>query len=223
MFSRHAREEVEQKGYGRSFRKRQVGVMVDMLIQHTLQEAYASTLPVLRLFTGSQHGETFGERFANAIESGFEAGFERLIICGTDTPDLTSEQFLSVAAKLNTHQLILGPSADGGVYLIGIHRQAYNRKSFLEIPWLTARVCDALVAYAHKSTCTVTLEQTTHDIDDGRAIWNWFGNTKPNWFSALLCSILESSKNRMPVLLQQVYIDTSPSLSFSRRGPPNVH
>ena len=222
MFSRYAHEEAEQKCYGKRFRKKQALSLAAALIDHTLQEAYGSHLPVLQFFTDQQQGDTFGERFCEAIESGFNAGYQRLIICGTDTPDLKSEQFAAVALKLNTHQIVLGPSADGGVYMIGIHKQAFDKKDFLQISWLTSSVCDQLIDYAHKKTCSLSLEATAIDIDDSKAVWHCMAIPKNNWFVLFIRHLLQTPP--VTYTFNRIYpICQLPLSSLSRRGPPQVH
>ncbi len=67
-----------------------------------------------------QEGQTFGERLRAALRCAFEAGPGPLIVVGTDTPELGPAQLADTLARLdeNPERVIVGPSRDGGVYLI---------------------------------------------------------------------------------------------------------
>tara|TARA_B100001146_G_C16201087_1_gene444725 strand:- start:3660 stop:4199 length:540 start_codon:yes stop_codon:yes gene_type:complete len=85
-----------------------------------------------------QQGNTFGERYLNAIEAVFEQGYDHIITIGNDTPQLTTAHLKQATAQLANQSVVLGPSADGGYYLMGMHRSQYNRAKFEALPWQQA-------------------------------------------------------------------------------------
>ena len=90
--------------------------------------------------SSNQTGNSFGERLANAFENIYSKGFDRVIAIGNDTPSLSSETITTAENGLNNNEVVLGPSSNGGVYLIGISKKAYNRSTFLQVSWQTSRV-----------------------------------------------------------------------------------
>ncbi len=69
-----------------------------------------------------QRGAGLGERMAAAFVETFAAGYERVVIIGTDHPTLPTafiEQ--AFAALAGPQALCLGPSDDGGYYLLGMN------------------------------------------------------------------------------------------------------
>ncbi|MBF0203085.1 MAG: TIGR04283 family arsenosugar biosynthesis glycosyltransferase [Desulfamplus sp.] len=73
-----------------------------------------------------QTGRNLGQRMRNAIADSFEKGAEKVVLVGTDLPDLTVAHFQTAFDSLNTHDLILGPSMDGGYWLVGMRKNTTN-------------------------------------------------------------------------------------------------
>lgn len=66
-----------------------------------------------------QEGKGLGERMANAFVCAFSRGFRRTILIGSDTPDLPRTILETSLEKLAKKDAVIGPSTDGGFYLIG--------------------------------------------------------------------------------------------------------
>jgi len=66
-----------------------------------------------------QTGEDLGDRMRNAIAAADRLGFGQAVIIGTDIPTLPVDYIQEAFRRLKNHPLVLGPSADGGYYLIG--------------------------------------------------------------------------------------------------------
>ena len=66
-----------------------------------------------------QQGADLGERMKNAFEWGFSSGFKKVFLIGCDTPTLPVNLISEAVARLDSFRLVLGPSIDGGYYLIG--------------------------------------------------------------------------------------------------------
>lgn len=89
----------------------------------------------------AQHGATFGERLENAYREAAET-FDEIAVVPIDVPQLTARDVFRAFALLRTHDLVLGPSDDGGVYLIAGRADAAER--FAAVRWLTPHVLDDL-------------------------------------------------------------------------------
>lgn len=66
-----------------------------------------------------QKGEQLGERMNHAMAWGFSMGFEKILLIGSDTPTLPERFIQEGIDRLDSHPWVIGPSLDGGYYLIG--------------------------------------------------------------------------------------------------------
>ena len=69
-----------------------------------------------------QEGKDLGERILHAFELAFSHHAEKVIIIGTDVPDLDADTIKEAEKKLNEADLVIGPSNDGGYYLLGMKK-----------------------------------------------------------------------------------------------------
>ncbi|MEO6326954.1 MAG: DUF2064 domain-containing protein [Thermoanaerobaculia bacterium] len=103
----------------------------------------------------AQRGRTFGERFENAFEDARALGFTHIVAVPIDVPSLGAEQIVTSFEKLAANDVVLGPSPDGGVYLIGVRGD--TRSLFRGVPWQTARVFLALLRNAGEAVVLASL------------------------------------------------------------------
>lgn len=80
-----------------------------------------------------QEGEDLGGRMYHAFRHLFSSQSGPAVIIGTDVPALTAEIVQTAFAHLQTHDLVIGPSRDGGYYLLGM--RSLHPRLFLEINW----------------------------------------------------------------------------------------
>jgi uncharacterized protein len=67
-----------------------------------------------------QLGDELGVRMKNAFEELFTDGYDKIIIIGTDCFELTEKGLTDAFALLQEWELVIGPSRDGGYYLLGM-------------------------------------------------------------------------------------------------------
>lgn len=135
LFIRDEKEEAKLKNFsprqGRAGNRR----VIQELNRYALDIAHQTNLPVFVCTGDEQRGATFGEKLANATEDIFQQGYNKLITIGNDCLSLTADDLLLANEELSTNELVLGPTPEGGVYLIGLNKAAYERKQFLELRW----------------------------------------------------------------------------------------
>ncbi|MCB0598135.1 MAG: DUF2064 domain-containing protein [Lewinellaceae bacterium] len=136
------------------------------LNQHAQRQARLSGLPLVVVRGSQQSGATFGERLANAFEHAFAQGYSRIIAIGNDCLALNADRLREAAARLEYAGAVLGPARDGGVYLLGLSRRAYNRSLFLGLPWQTGQLSTALCQYAVQLNHIPLLMKEEEDADD---------------------------------------------------------
>jgi rSAM/selenodomain-associated transferase 1 len=103
--------------------------------------AFASACgEALHLPVHMQGGGDLGARMSRAIADGLRRA-HRVILIGTDVPDLSSKDLLEAAQALERGcDAVLGPAEDGGYYLIGMAR--HHAALFADISWSEANVME---------------------------------------------------------------------------------
>ena len=70
-----------------------------------------------------QKGHNLGERMRNAFMYSFDKGSQRTVIIGTDSPTLPLSYIRDAFDALKEVPITIGPTFDGGYYLIGLSGQ----------------------------------------------------------------------------------------------------
>jgi uncharacterized protein len=114
----------------------------------------------------AQRGQDLGERMISAFHDVFSMGYTRAAIIGSDIPGMPFEAFRSAFDKLAGHDMVLGPSADGGYYLIAFNAAAFEESMFEGIKWSTPRVLAETLKKAGRLGLRAYLLSELEDIDD---------------------------------------------------------
>jgi rSAM/selenodomain-associated transferase 1 len=85
-----------------------------------------------------QQGADLGERLSQALRQKWNEGFRKLVFIGTDSPVLRIEDLQAAFQWLDENDVVVGPSKDGGYYLIGF--SALLPVLFSGISWGTSEV-----------------------------------------------------------------------------------
>ena len=67
-----------------------------------------------------QEGESLGNRMMVAFFELFQQGYSKVVIVGSDCPELTTFVIEDAFDKLDATDVVIGPSSDGGYYLLGL-------------------------------------------------------------------------------------------------------
>jgi uncharacterized protein len=110
-----------------------------------------------------QIGDDLGARMEHALSALFRLGYGRAVIVGTDLPALPESVYEEAFDLLARHDLVLGPSLDGGYYLIGLSRTA--PELFRGVPWSTPDVLTLTQAKAHALGLNAALLTPQRDVD----------------------------------------------------------
>ncbi len=116
----------------------------------------------------SQAGQGLGSRMARALRRGMTQGAGRIVLVGSDCPLIDVPILNRAFAELRSHDVVLGPAADGGYYLVGLNSRISGSRLgalFTGIDWGSDRV---LVQTRHKAAeqgWTVAQVETLPDID----------------------------------------------------------
>ena len=111
----------------------------------------------------AQRPGDLGARMRGALEDLLARGAPGAILVGSDVPTLPRGVLAHAVSRLRDADLVLGPSEDGGYYLIGV--RAPRPALFEAIAWSTDTVCAETVARARSLGLDVVLLPTWFDVD----------------------------------------------------------
>ena len=124
-------------------------------IQHWLQADWLAC---------PQGSGDLGRRLYHAFVEAFAAAVaERVVIIGSDCPTVTADDIQSAWAALQANDVVLGPAADGGYWLIGLRNS--QPKLFEHMNWSTATVLRETLKRAQELGLRVRLLSERSDID----------------------------------------------------------
>lgn len=129
------------------------------------EESYRDILPDnFQLI--AQHAGSLEERLIQATNDLFSVGFGSVCLIASDSPTVPAAVFAEAARILSRPRdgVVLGPSNDGGYYLIGL-KKAHPRV-FAEIDWSTDRVLKQTMSRSVELTLPVHLLAASFDVDD---------------------------------------------------------
>jgi uncharacterized protein len=112
-----------------------------------------------------QRGEDLGARILSTFDQLFRHGYTEVVVIDSDTPTLPTvclEQALALMAERH-NDVVLGPTEDGGYYLIGLHRA--HRELFEHMPWSTSQVFAETRHRALQRGLTVACTEYWYDVD----------------------------------------------------------
>jgi rSAM/selenodomain-associated transferase 1 len=145
---------------------------------HTPDDASAEILPWRRrgwTLHPQGHGD-LGQRLSAAISRMLAQGASRVLIIGSDCPDVTLADIEAASLALNGHDLVLGPAQDGGYWLIGLRES--RPELFREMPWSTNRLLAATLDRARQLKLQVHLLRKLADIDTEEDWHAWLARTQ---------------------------------------------
>ena len=123
------------------------------------------------IFYHAQIGEDLGNRMQGAFEDGFKNKIEKIIIIGTDCPDLSPHLIEETFWALNSQDVVLGPARDGGYYLIGLS-QSFPML-FNHIDWGSDRVLAQTKKIIEQEKLSVYDLPVLTDVDRPDDLYIW--------------------------------------------------
>ena len=158
LFARSPKQEALAKGFGRErtlfeFARRRIA-------------SAAALLGDVDLFVPRQRGGSFGERLADAFDQARALGYHQIVAVPIDTPALGIDEIADAFEALTTHEMVLGRSPDGGVYLLGLGSRAHTEELRRAVRWLTGSVAaDLLRCFPAGAVLTRLITDLDHRSD----------------------------------------------------------
>ncbi len=129
------------------------------------EDAYEDVLP-REFYLVPQRGDAFGGRLTHATADLLQLGFAAACLIDSDSPTVPVQAYAEAAEVLARpgDRVVLGPSDDGGYYLIGM-KQVHSRL-FEDIDWSTERVLPQTIDRANEARVELHMLPTWYDVDD---------------------------------------------------------
>jgi len=105
---------------------------------YLLLQALPNCVPLevlTRIQLFDQVGERFNVRLQNAAEYGLINSGRGVVIIGSDSPSLQSKTIENALEEVAKGKLVVGPTPNGGIYLIGLPAELIEEKLLIKIPW----------------------------------------------------------------------------------------
>ena len=143
---------------------------VDITIAYTPAEAQSDLQTLIgdNAMYIPQIGADLGERLVSATQWATEQEYTKILLVGSDSPTLPISYISKAFTLLDSRDIVVGPSTDGGYYLIGFSATNLTMAVpfiFEEIAWSTADVFQQTVARIRSLKTTVGLLPPWYDID----------------------------------------------------------
>lgn len=131
-----------------------------------------------------------GQRMRAAFQQAFDKGAERVLLVGTDIPGMTHEVLEKALGALTAHDLVLGPSTDGGYWLVGMNA---FQDIFSGMVWSQPDVLEKTLSRARKKGLTPFLAERLTDLDTAEDLEREMGNQKraPSYLSVIIPTLNE--------------------------------
>tara|TARA_R100001369_G_scaffold29172_4_gene52762 strand:- start:257209 stop:257898 length:690 start_codon:yes stop_codon:yes gene_type:complete len=195
--------------------------LFDTLNDHTIKTVEKTGLPYFRFSEKDQIGNCFGDRFTNAIQSLMDMGFENVITVGNDTPSLSKKHILEAVAGLENSEIVLGPSRDGGFYLMGLNSSQFNSEVFKNFPWQTLNLNNSIENYfSNKQNVEIKKLETLVDIDclgDLKSLQEKINQFSASLKKALIQLLFSTSHNFLVYIFHFFQVERTPI--FNKGSP----
>lgn len=214
IFANSSKEEIRSKHLQRG------EMLFDSLNNSVIRKVKQSKLTYFHISEKQQCGASFGERFTNALQSIFDKGFDKIIAIGNDTPHLQTAHIKTAAEALIKGNTVVGPSLDGGFYLVGIHKCDFNKEKFTKLPWQKITLLKSLLENLKENQSAVIQLPVFRDIDDMRDLLSLVGYIKTISISLQkLFAICIAVKQQFYVLQDNFYISQLSQNPYNKGSP----
>jgi uncharacterized protein len=147
------------------------GTLTYLFYSHKRDKAEIKNWTKSKFVLIPQEGQDLGERIYNAFDKVFKDGHSKVIIIGTDLPDISSEIIYSTLKYLDNFHAVIGPADDGGYYLLGL--KSLKEEFFEGIEWSTDSVFKETINKLKTNKVKTKTLPVLSDIDTVEDLKKW--------------------------------------------------
>lgn len=104
-----------------------------------------------------------GKRMEYAFQQNFKYGYEKVIVIGSDCPEITKETLIEAFERLDQNDVVFGPAQDGGYYLLGMRKMI--PELFSNKKWSSDSVIADSIKDCENLNLSYSLLPTFSDVD----------------------------------------------------------
>ena len=130
-----------------------------------------------------QTGEDLGERMKLSFLRCFSEGLRAVVLIGSDVPDLPARIVDEAFLALDEYEAVIGPSVDGGYYLLGFKQDTFNGDVFMGLPWGAETVFQETMKILRRAGAPVHVLPVWWDIDKPEDIAALIENSQKTGFA----------------------------------------
>jgi uncharacterized protein len=119
----------------------------------------------------AQGSGDLGSRLNQAFRRAFDEGTQRVVVIGSDCPEVSVSDIQEAWTALSSHDVVLGPATDGGYWLIGL--RTHCPELFADVPWSTNGVLRVTLERSRAAGLRTHLLRELTDVDT-EADWRRF-------------------------------------------------
>jgi rSAM/selenodomain-associated transferase 1 len=123
-----------------------------------------------------QAGVDLGERMHHAFQTLFSKGYEKIVLIGSDLPTISVDIVSQTLQDLTNNECVIGPSKDGGYYLIALSK-LYS-ELFEDLPWSSTEVLQKTIEILDEKSITYKLLPEFEDIDTYKELYSFYQELK---------------------------------------------
>ncbi len=152
---------------------------IDIFLTYTPEDRFNVIEDMLPDYieTFPQRGEDLGKRMENAIGDVLNKGYSSVILIGSDIPDIQKEDIYHAFQQLEENHICLGPTFDGGYYLIGM-KKLYRELFDNSLKWGKKSVLEGTIDIANNKGLSVGLAAKHIDIDTKEDLFNFINRVE---------------------------------------------
>lgn len=159
------------------------GVDAHLFVAYTADEGWEALKPVFPVAWDffPQEGDDLGQKMYHAMARVLGLGYESVVLTGADLPLLEPRHLLGGFAALENADVAIGPTSDGGYYLIGMKQP--RREVFSISGYGGSSVYERTVSAAENAGLSVAAAPVCDDVDTPEDLRHLASQCTPNSFT----------------------------------------
>ncbi len=141
-----------------------------------------------------------GEMMERCFDMQAQRGYQKIVLVGSDVPQLTVERIQQALDALGVVQMVIGPDNGGGMYLVGYTKPLGVMRD--GIPWSQGKDRKIILERCHAASISTHLLPEEIDVDTTEDLKAWQASSALSQAEQLVCP--HTSETIQSILSSQV-------------------
>ncbi len=155
-------------------------------------ESFFAELVQDRFSLVAQGDGDLGQRLVSFLRQEFDNNAEKVVLVGMDSPTLPVEYVIRAFDLLTSKDVVIGPAADGGYYLIGCRQ--FVPELFENIDWSSEKVLHHTISQLKSRKLSLSLLPPWYDVDTREDWWMLRGHVEAMRFAGENVNLTHTEK-----------------------------